>query len=603
MISIPRNWRSKKGKKPASIQLRLEMLENRSVPALLNPAPVGVNLGGSGHLGVGVNPWANIQHFIVIYQENWSFDALYGHFPGADNLDNAGDTIPQFDKFTGEQLTTLPQPRNNGQPDPRFPNDLPVAPYDLTKYVGVDGITGDIVHRYYQEQSQIAGGTMGGFVSWSDNGGLVFSNVDATNLPEGQLAQQYVMADHFFHSAYGGSFLNHMFLAAAAPPVFPNASDSLKPRLDENGNLLLDDQGNIVKDGSVTPDNYAVNTTYSVNLVPPFVHDPSTLLPSLNDSNPNAPNYQPTLGDRLSEQHVSWKWYSGGWNDALAGRADPLFQWHHQPYAYYDNYASGTRGRAAHLQDEQNLFNDAYGDNLPAVSFIKPLGPDNEHPGYASLLRGQQHVADIVNAVRNSSAWASTAIVVTYDENGGRWDHVAPPVRDRWGMGSRVPGIIISPFAKTSFVDHTQYETLSILKTIEDAYNLQPLNERDGNANSLINAFDFEGGAPHRNPSRGGQDTGTLPLTPAVVEPLFRGLNEQPGTVAFDDDVREIPFRSSAERGTDVSLDFLSENLENGASVSHFDGFLFSHAGRGSTAQGDSGVADLFGLPEMAGLI
>src|SRR5262249_14376116 len=158
------------------------------------------------------------------------------------------------------------------------------------------------------------------------------------------------------------------------------------------------------RDGNVTPDNYAVNTTFSANLRPPFVDDPTTLLPSLNDSDPNQPNYQPTIGDLLSANHISWKWYSGGWNDALAGNADPLFQWHHQAFAYFDNYAPGTQGQRSHLQDEQNFFDDLYGDNLPRVSFIKPLGPDNEHPGYADLLRGQQHVANIVNAVQNSSA-------------------------------------------------------------------------------------------------------------------------------------------------------------------------------------------------------
>jgi phospholipase C len=240
-----------------------------------------------------------------------------------------------------------------------------------------------------------------------------------------------------------------------------------------------------VQDGNVTPDNYAVNTIYSANLVPPFVTDPTTLLPSLNDSDPTRPNYMPTIGDRLSAKHISWKWYSGGWDDALAGKADPLFQWHHQPFAYFDNYGPGTQGRAAHLQDEQVFFADLYGDNLPALSFIKPLGPDNEHPGYTSLLQGQQHVAEIVQAVQNSSAWADSAIIITYDENGGRWDHVSPPALDRWGVGTRVPAIIISPFAKKGFVDPTQYETLSILRSIEEAYGLKPLTDRDAKANSL----------------------------------------------------------------------------------------------------------------------
>src|SRR5262249_53978917 len=128
---------------------------------------------------------------------------------------------------------------------------LPVQPYDLNQYLSPDQLTGDIVHRFWHQQGQINGGSMDQFVSWSDNGGLVFSYVDATNLPEGQLAQQYVMADKFFHSAYGGSFLNHLFLIAAAPPVFPDAPDRFKPQLDANGLLLLDENGKILKDGNV----------------------------------------------------------------------------------------------------------------------------------------------------------------------------------------------------------------------------------------------------------------------------------------------------------------------------------------------------------------
>src|SRR5262249_20296294 len=137
-------------------------------------------------------------------------------------------------------------------------------------------------------------------------------------------------------------------------------------------------------------------------------------------------------------------------------------------------------------------FADLAAGNLPSVSFIKQEGPDNEHPGYASLLQGQQATADIVRAVHNSPDWAHTAIVITYDENGGRGDHVTPsPVNGPWGDGTRVPTIIISPFAKQGFVDHTQYDTLSILKTIELRWGLKSLNQYDGNATPLLKAFDF----------------------------------------------------------------------------------------------------------------
>ena len=98
--------------------------------------------------------------------------------------------------------------------------------------------------------------------------------------------------------------------------------------------------------------------------------------------------------------------------------------------------------------------------------------------------------------MQNSPYWADTAIIITYDENGGFWDHVAPPAGDRWGPGTRVPAIIISPFAKKGFVDHTQYDTTSILKTIETRWNLAPLGTRDAAAASLINAFEASAPVP-----------------------------------------------------------------------------------------------------------
>jgi phospholipase C len=487
---------------------------------------------------------AQINHFVVIYQENWSFDALYGSFPGANGIANASPTsLAQIDRLTGKPytqqlgqpfdlsvngpaLTTPPQPLN-GAIDTRFPAGLDTLhPYDANNYLSPGDRTGDIVHRFYQEQSQINHGAQDQYVTWSDNPGLVMSHFDATNLPEGLLAQQYTMDDNFFHASFGGSFLNHQFLVAAAAPVYPNAPASMVATLGPDGQLALDPTtGKIVHDGNITPvggasfadtgktfdKNYAINTIFSKNLAPDFVgnNTAASLLPSQNDSDPSKPNYVPTIGDRLDQAKVSWKWYSGGWDGALAGSpsnpanggkagtgADPLFQWHHQPLAYYDNFApwlpNGQRNplSAAHLQDETNFFADLSSGDLPSVSFIKPLGPDNEHPGYASLLRGQQHVADIVHAIQNSPAWAHTAIIITYDENGGRWDHVsAPDANGIWGDGTRVPAIVISPYAKKGFVDHTQHDTLSILKTVEERFHLKPLNQLDAKASDLSSSF------------------------------------------------------------------------------------------------------------------
>jgi acid phosphatase len=427
-----------------------------------------------------------IKNVIVIYQENWSFDGLYGRFPGANGLANATPTsIRQIDKLTGAPLPSLPQPiGSDNKPDPAFPPTLPVEPYDLMKYVKATSLTGDLWHRFYQEQSQIDGGKMDQFATWGDNPGLVMSYFDATAMPEGKLAAQYTLADNFFHSAFGGSYLNHQWLVCACTAVFPSPPPAAVATVDASGKALaLDTTGKIVHDGFVTPDGYVVNTAYTVNNPHPARAAAANLVPSF-------PN--PTIGDRLSAANVSWKWYSGGWNDALAGKPDPLFQYHHQPLAYFASFADGTAAKAAHLQDEANFLADLRNHQLPAVSFIKPLGPDNEHPGYAALLRGQDHVAALVQAVQRSPYWKNAAIVITYDENGGRWDHVAPPGPfDRWGPGSRVPAIVISPWAKRHFVDHTQYETVSILALLEKRFNLQPLGSRDAAANPLTNAFDF----------------------------------------------------------------------------------------------------------------
>jgi phospholipase C len=445
-----------------------------------------------------------INHVIVIYQENWSFDSLYGSFPGANGFANAADKVAQVDK-TGQPYASLPQPIDSNLkpagPDPRFPANLPVQPFDISKFVPADQKIGDLVHRFYQEQYQIDGGRQDKYVAWTDAGGLVMGHYDATNMPEGKLAQQYTLADNFFHAAYGGSFLNHQWLICACTPTWPNAPTSKIIKLDSNGNLATD--------GAVLPDGHVVNTSYTINTPhPASITDTQQLVPVQTAA---------TIGDRLSDKNIDWAWYSGGWNDALAGHADPLFQYHHQPFAFYANYADGTPGKAAHLKDEQDFMSALTSNSLPAVSFVKPLGADNEHPGYATLLRGQQHVADLVSAVQKSPYWNDTAIIVTYDENGGFWDHVSPPIGDQWGPGTRVPAIIISPFAKKGFVDHTSYDTTSILKFIEKRWSLPALATRDAAVNDLTNAFDFQPAAPSPTPAPAVAPPASVP--PGVAPP------------------------------------------------------------------------------------
>src|SRR6185312_8666661 len=113
---------------------------------------------------------------------------------------------------------------------------------------------------------------------------------------------------------------------------------------------------------------------------------------------------------------VDWAWYAGGWNAALAGTPDAggvEYQYNHQPFVYFANYADGTPGRAAHLKDENDFIVAANAGTLPAVSFVKPSGAEDEHPNYANVAAGESHVEMLVDAVRQSPSWGDTVIIVT----------------------------------------------------------------------------------------------------------------------------------------------------------------------------------------------
>ena len=468
-----------------------------------------------------------INHIVVIYQENWSFDAQYGKFPGANGIANAtSSTIDQVYCNSGTTaytaLTALPAaylsaPSANGcswsatqagsEVDTRIPAGLPVQQYNLASYAPVSSLTGDIIHRFWHQQLQIDNGVleapangpyaMDKYVTWSDNQGQVFSAYDSTNLPEGQLAQQYTLADNFYHSAYGGSYLNHQWLVCACTPVWnqalPTSTTTALSSWDPASKSLND--GFLTNMPIATPAQlpagtggpiYTINTMYTVNSPHPSTTKPDQLASGYTEK---------TIGDSLTDAtpSITWKWYSGGWNNALAGSPDATFQFHHQPFNYYARWGTdGSAAKAAHLQDEANFYSDVASGSLPSVSFIKALGVNNEHPGYADLIDGQNHVANLISTIQSSPYWKDTAIIVTYDEFGGHWDHVSPPATvDGWGPGSRVPAIIISPYARRHYIDHTPLETVSILKFIETRFNLAPLTSRDAAAGNLLTAFDF----------------------------------------------------------------------------------------------------------------
>lgn len=417
-----------------------------------------------------------IKHLIVIFQENWSFDGLYGTFPNVDGISSAQpEKVLQID-LDGNPYDPLLVSVNTDTNEPysEIPKNLPNAPFEMFRFLPKDKKTGDLIHQYYQEKAQINNGNMNRFAAWSDAGGFVMSYADIQKTRMGRLSKEYTICDRWFHSCYGGSMCGVLWLFSARMPVWPNAPKELVASILPSGILAAD--------GLVSPDGYAVNDAQ------PFFwpYAPGTA----DKKRVPAQNYK-TIGDLLSEKGISWRWYAQGWNSALAGKADPTFAFHHQAPVYFAQFAPNTDARKEHLFDLDQFYVDLSKGSLPAVSFIRSLDRYSQHPGAGLLLDGLNWCADLIEKIQKSAAWKECAIIVTYDENGGRWDHANPPEVDQFGPATRVPAIIISPFAKKGFIDHTQYETVSILKFIEERWGLPSLSTRDAAANNILNAFDF----------------------------------------------------------------------------------------------------------------
>jgi acid phosphatase len=548
--------------------------------ALLAAAFVAGAMTSAAGAGRGGDQLRKINHIVVIYEENHSFDNLYGSWEGVNGLANAdaahttqvdqngtpysclfqldvnltspplstvcSATTPRgvafnshflntwftVDNYIPPEATTCPKPKDSFA----FPNGILNG-----SGVGIaGGCTRDLVHKFYQEQYQLNGGAQNRYATGSDAAGTVMGVYNTQALPIYRYLHaanhpHYAIADNFFQAAFGGSFLNHQWFIAARTPSDPNAPANLHSLVDSAGfprnnyPLYNPIAGVTYRDSDFTVEcpspkpGLACGHEWAVNTMQPTNEPFGTFGEKLVTQS------HVTIGDRLSAAGVSWGWYAGGWDNAAGNTTGPgwtngpgptcsdpnhdtnaayhypkcpdfAFQFHHQPFAYFANYAPGQPGRA-HLRDEvafENAVGSSTGQcNLDDVSFVKPVGEENEHPGYASEHSGSTHLIDLLESIRNSACAKDTMVVVTYDEFGGQWDHVSPPGQgnnngphDQWGPGTRIPALVISPFLRGNFaVDHTQYDTTSILALIEERYGLAPLSTRDASVNSLSSVF------------------------------------------------------------------------------------------------------------------
>jgi phospholipase C len=366
------------------------------------------------------------------------------------------------------------------------------------------------------------------FAAMSNVGGWTMGHFLGDTMRVWQWAREYTLADNFFMGAFGGSYLNHLWLICACTPKFEDAPESMRVQLDPDGKLTKRPGSPSAKDGavevfslglggSVSPDGYTVNTIqppYQPSGIPPAPDGDRDFADSNGTSQrgrPLPPQTPKTVGDTLSAKGVNWVWYAGGFNAALAdGRQPPqdkrtviysgvdgnlYFQPHHQSFNYFARFAPGTADRARYLKDEEDFLRDIAAGTLPPVAFYKPVGHLNQHPSYTDLAAGDEHIADLLERLRKSPQWGGMAVIVTYDENGGFWDHVPPPSGagwgDRWGPGTRIPTIIVSPYAKRAHIDKTSYDTTSILKFITRRFGLEALPGVREYAGDLTGAFDF----------------------------------------------------------------------------------------------------------------
>ena len=398
---------------------------------IMGLASCGGGGGGSSSVTiVPINPALKpIQHIVFIVKENHTFDNYFGTFPGADGATTA--TIS-----TGATITL------GHTPDP--------PPHD-------------ICHSWKCAIQAIDGGKMDMFdligSSTSNpcnmNGDLLcLTQYLQSDIPNyWAYAQNFVLADRMFSSLHGPSFPNHLYtVAGQSGSAINNPSN---PGL----------TGNAVSWGC------DAESTATVQVLDPSTGNISTVFPCFDFA---------TLMDSLQTAGISWKYYA-----PTEGNSGYIWN---TPDAI--KHIRNTSLWTANDVPDTQFVTDATSGNLPAVSWLVTSSENSDHPA-SVVCNGENWAVQQLNAVMQGSGWNSTVVFLTWDDFGGFYDHVPPPSPDQFGLGPRVPLIIISPFAKKGFISHTQYEFGSFLKFVEERYGLPSLGQRDVAANDMTDSFNF----------------------------------------------------------------------------------------------------------------
>jgi phospholipase C len=504
-----------------------------------------------------------IKHLVVIFGENISFDHYFGSYPSALNLQGenpffAQPGTPTVNGLSPALLNHNPNlnPANNascvncdGTP-PSAGNPFRLAPSQAS--------TADQDHNYTPEQQAFDAGLLDLFPEYTGTGGNAAGSTTVPNVPPAyntsaltlgyydgntvtgywNYAQHFALNDNMFGSTFGPS-------TPGAIEVISGQTNGVINNAGGSGNIISDGNGGFTDIDDADPAGDVCSTTTKERF-------------NLSGKN---------IGDLLTAAGVSWGWFNGGFNlsvvnpnnstgctrnttSTVTGVNHADYVPHHEPFQYYEstqNWAHtppasvsevGNAGPANHQYDVNDFFNAVSAGNFPAVSYLKAPAYQDAHAGYSDPIDEQNFVVNVVNFLQQQPEWSSTAVIVTYDDSDGWYDHQAGPIvnqsatsadalsgpglcgtssattalpgvnpattnaQGRCGYGPRLPFLVISPWAKANFVDHTQIDQSSVVRFIEDNWLG---GERIGGgsfdqiAGSIQNMFDFSQPFPRQD--------------------------------------------------------------------------------------------------------
>jgi phospholipase C len=461
-----------------------------------------------------------IQHIVVIFDENISFDHYFGTYPAAANNNSsepsfyAATNTPSVNGLTSELLNKNPNTHN---------------PIRLTR---AQAVTCDQNHDYTPEQEAFDAGLMDMFVQFTGSSSascdingygnsVVMGYYDGNTVTAmWNYAQNYALGDNNYGTNFGPSTVGAINVTSGNTSGVTLTAGSATGIVGSGGALI----------GDVNPD------------------------PSFDDCTVSAATYAKFtgkhIGDLLNAANLTWGWFEGGFrpssvsggkavcatahNNISGASAGADYVPHHEPFMYYSQTANihhlaatsvamiGHTDQALHQYDTSDWFSALAAGNLPAVSYLKPPAYQDAHPGYSDPIDEQTFVVTAVNAIMQSPFWSSTAIFITYDDSDGWYDHVMSPIlsqsatsddaltgpgscgsasnsdaaASRCGYGPRLPILAISPYAKPNYVNHSLTDQSSVVRFIEDNWNLGRIGNgsRDAIAGTLNGMFNFNNG-------------------------------------------------------------------------------------------------------------